>query len=815
MAKKCDCKSTQVERWIRRNDLTFGDVDFVDGTTQIPSITGGVATWPGSGVVDAYIEGNIDYETLTGTQTGLDVGNPTANANETDSRALVFQTFVAPGEAPTVSWTFVGEGFIRIEINKGRCGCWELLDEFYGEGSGPQQALAVLPEGMHEIRVTNVDIGGAQSVWTYNGDDIEVAPVSEAAIVERAVIEVDCCGNVRLDGSAFRGTLLDFDEITEIGCPDMCKRLGETLVPSEVGDPLVAARPAETSTPPVGVLHNPTGATIVLDADPAIGDTAFTDELVIRGFDGCDIPVRVTAERVTAGGNAITFRNNSVFFSPGASDQNITIESLPDCFGTVTPLAFAVWAGSIGPGEALIFNADNPVTSFAQGAGGQNISGALPYVGAWNNNNNNATSAFGFAPTTVFTFRKNGQANIGASMVFGAVQVPECVDFKLCDLPCLIDERIQEVKDLARYPIYRYADPAEPGFRTRWWNDTAGPHLDPLEWAGPADDNGFPLPTADAPDLELVVDAANVNDSVAGAGQTRYSIIDGWFFLDQPALVREVNGNTGEFGMVLHGSGCCGGTLIEAAGGNHTGDETDTVDPGVMDPTQFPAGWSYFYSPMSDNTAFHGLQLQFSVDNGATWAEIPVRRPTMPAVEVALHPSAEPIPDGWQLEPLDRCCDFVYEAPEAAPVGAAVLCSEGTLSVDPGQNVNDTGAIATAVDALDAGWSTPAAGQLEFAGSPDKVKIHAHVHQSIAQGANIQRPAPVLELYRNGTLITSSATGYIRDFSDHEESSNTIVWSDRAPGANPLYEIRSRQDALAAVVSSVSGQFSAEACTSI
>lgn len=140
------------------------------------------------------------------------------------------------------------------------------------------------------------------------------------------------------------------------------------------------------------------------------------------------------------------------------------------------------------------------------------------------------------------------------------------------------------------------------------------------------------------------------------------------------------------------------------------------------------------------------------------------------------------------------------------------VCLEGTLMVVAGQNINDAGPVETSVDVLDIGWTMPASGSLAFSGSPAKVRLSVQAHSTIAQTANLQRPAPVIELYRGNDLITTSATGYIRDSSDHEESSQTVIWTDRNPGLNPIYRIESRQEALAGVVSVISGQFTAEAC---
>ena len=208
--------------------------------------------------------------------------------------------------------------------------------------------------------------------------------------------------------------------------------------------------------------------------------------------------------------------------------------------------------------------------------------------------------------------------------------------------------------------IYRYLPPEEAGFRARWWGPDAGPHLNPRDWAGPTDFSGHPLPTANAPLIDVVNSSGNVNDSNSGAEAARYGIISGYFFLPQAGFVRDNNQNTGELGYVLLGD-CCGGPLVEGPGGNDT--NTVTADRGLLDPTFRKAGWHCLYSPHSDQSAFSGVDLEFSVDGENDWTDVQRIQPELPEVECIEIPSCQEIPEGWQRKPLANCCEPKFTPP--------------------------------------------------------------------------------------------------------------------------------------------------------
>lgn len=222
-----------------------------------------------------------------------------------------------------------------------------------------------------------------------------------------------------------------------------------------------------------------------------------------------------------------------------------------------------------------------------------------------------------------------------------------------------------DLADLGQVLVYRYEAPDEPGLRARFWDNTAGPHLDPLEWDGPADpDVGFSLPVAAAPNLEVVSNSTNISDAGEGVGGSRYAIIDGWVFLpDDVTHLRDNNTQVGELGMVLLGK-CCGGSLAEQPGGNHTVG-TDSNDRSLMDSTPITGGWHYVYSPQSDFSANNGLDLEYSTDNEGSWADVTIQQPDTPTVETQLVKACDLdtfTADGWQVEPLTECCQPTYSA---------------------------------------------------------------------------------------------------------------------------------------------------------
>lgn len=150
--------------------------------------------------------------------------------------------------------------------------------------------------------------------------------------------------------------------------------------------------------------------------------------------------------------------------------------------------------------------------------------------------------------------------------------------------------------------------------------------------------------------------------------------------------------------------------------------------------------------------------------------------------------------------------------------GAAVVVDSTNRIAAPidVQNVNVNAPITFgAAFHNDGDWQhAPVTNEFVFVGSADAVVVQVSVHQRIPDSASVPRPAPILELFRNDELtpVASSATGYIRDTVDHEESSNAITYVDKDPATLSRYRVQARRDTTTAgAVDAVTGQFSAVA----
>lgn len=249
------------------------------------------------------------------------------------------------------------------------------------------------------------------------------------------------------------------------------------------------------------------------------------------------------------------------------------------------------------------------------------------------------------------------------------------------------------MSDCCKRRIWRYKPSATPGLNYRWWSAAAGPHLDPLQWSGPADPvTGFPLPVSAAPDFTGINNSTSISDSNSGAGAARYGIIHGWVWLpDDVTHWRDNNANTGELGMVLAGD-CCGGALVELPGGNHT--VNTGTDRTLMDSNPVTGGWKFVVMPQSDASAFGGFDLEYSTDNEASWNEVTVQRPDKPEIQGYDISCCQEIPEGWSADPLQECCQPTYATGEDGLDEAAVqaLIDDQThVELCASQAVVDTG----------------------------------------------------------------------------------------------------------------------------
>ena len=112
------------------------------------------------------------------------------------------------------------------------------------------------------------------------------------------------------------------------------------------------------------------------------------------------------------------------------------------------------------------------------------------------------------------------------------------------------------------------------------------------------------------------------------------------------------------------------------------------------------------------------------------------------------------------------------------------------------QNLNITAGMTVAwnntnVRRQDTGISINGANTLvTVAGRPNYIDINVNIKIGIADTDNKQRPNQVVRLVRSdGKVLASSATGYIRDTGDHEESSYNFTVTDAFPIENANYRV--------------------------
>lgn len=211
------------------------------------------------------------------------------------------------------------------------------------------------------------------------------------------------------------------------------------------------------------------------------------------------------------------------------------------------------------------------------------------------------------------------------------------------------------LEDLGVKTVYSYS--TTPGFNYLEWNLDSGPHKDPRDWDGPVHSaTGYNLPTATPATISGINNDANVGDAEntdPNEGM-RYGVYWGWVNLPANAQIRDNNQNTGELGFIAFAS-CCD-ILTEGPGGNTV--NTSTPDRGLLDPVAAPEGWVFVTAQISDQSAFHGMQLQVSTDNGVSWANISAADTTATNPEVVTQSvkACEEVVAPWQEQPLFPCC---------------------------------------------------------------------------------------------------------------------------------------------------------------
>lgn len=187
-------------------------------------------------------------------------------------------------------------------------------------------------------------------------------------------------------------------------------------------------------------------ATITLTPANVVAATASSDEAYFELQDGRRVPVKITVTRRAQSGGSIIINTTGGVFK-GAGDGNLDVEVIfpNDCFGNEASFEVALLASSILSSERLTFYDENPVTGYIQGAGGSpNITATLPYVGFWNNNNNNAFSAFSFDATNKLRFGMDGNAGAGGAARLFLLNQPDLREYSPCEMLCEIGERIKK-----------------------------------------------------------------------------------------------------------------------------------------------------------------------------------------------------------------------------------------------------------------------------------------------------------------------------------------------------------------------------------
>lgn len=115
------------------------------------------------------------------------------------------------------------------------------------------------------------------------------------------------------------------------------------------------------------------------------------------------------------------------------------------------------------------------------------------------------------------------------------------------------------------------------------------------------------------------ISAVGATDRAETSGNDQIRV-RGYVILNAPALLRDVNPNTGERGG-LWINRCCAGSLELAYE-----DTTDSAagDTGIFNGVLVPAGRHYIEAVTSDLSAWQGFQLDASFDDGASYAPLPI-----------------------------------------------------------------------------------------------------------------------------------------------------------------------------------------------
>ena len=144
--------------------------------------------------IQAWIDANVDYSAATTVVTNLNPIDPATSGN-TDASFLEFWANIT--QETTLSYVFSGEGFLRIEVDQCGCGEYEIAAELHSLVGNSTPVSTTVGVGLHKIRITQVDVDGAASLFQYTGDTFEFfAPSSGTPTSQLQELFVDCAGNL-------------------------------------------------------------------------------------------------------------------------------------------------------------------------------------------------------------------------------------------------------------------------------------------------------------------------------------------------------------------------------------------------------------------------------------------------------------------------------------------------------------------------------------------------------------------------------------------------------------------------------------------
>ena len=216
--------------------------------------------------------------------------------------------------------------------------------------------------------------------------------------------------------------------------------------------------------------------------NPAVGETVTLD---VAFHGGCgEIPARISVTRISAGGVFEITADGRLVNQPGTGDYTVGVEILPDAFGRTFSPRWIMLATGVNSNEPVIFLASNPLTSYAQGPGGANIS-SLPYIGSWSNNNNsNTPSGLGFDASSTFTYRDNGAASINKVLRLYLRDVPVDWTPDTCEIVTLLGEAPEPPQFTLEGAFADDAAAGVAGVLTGEYYQTDGTGAAPLNAAG-------------------------------------------------------------------------------------------------------------------------------------------------------------------------------------------------------------------------------------------------------------------------------------------------------------------------------------------